>query len=299
MTIELNSETAAPVMTIHQDRETLCRVVAEDILDRLQRAVAADEVAHLALTGGGAGIGTLRAVADLIGSGVAADLDWSTVHLWWGDERLLPAGDAERNAQQADEALLDLLVAEHGLPESNIHRMPSTEDAVTPALGAEIYAEELASHASGHGHARLGLPRFTVLLLGVGPDGHIASLFPGKASLGVTGCATVGEDDSPKPPPGRVSMTFDAIHSAERVWLVVAGADKSEAVARAFRDETPVEEIPAKNARGSAETVWHVDRAAASAVDVHLDDQAERDDDHPPHDSERDGEPVQVPFRHA
>ena len=112
----------------------------------------------------------------------------------------------------------------------------------------------------------LALPRFAVILLGVGPDGHIASLFPGKESLGVTGRTTVGEEDSPKPPPPRVSLTFDAIHTAERVWTVVTGQDKAEAAKLALQEDTSVEEIPAKNARGAAETVWHLDEAAASQL---------------------------------
>ncbi|MDS2171672.1 6-phosphogluconolactonase [Nesterenkonia sp. CL21] len=263
MTVPLNTAAAAPRTELFEDKDSLCRAVAERLIDLLRRTVAEDGAAHVALTGGGAGIGTLVEAARLFRSGAAEGLDLSAVHLWWGDERLLPAGDAERNAQQADEALLDLLVAEHGLPAANIHRMPSSEDAASPRAGAELYAEQLALHAPEGGRAGLHLPRFAVILLGVGPDGHIASLFPGKAALQVTGRTTVGEDDSPKPPPPRVSLTFDAIHSAERVWLVVAGQDKAEAVRRAADETTEVTEIPAKNARGARETVWHVDRAAA------------------------------------
>ncbi|MDZ5078009.1 6-phosphogluconolactonase [Nesterenkonia sp. HG001] len=266
MTVSLNTAAAEPRTELFEDKDSLCRAVAERLVALLRRTVEEEGAAHVVLTGGGAGIGTLAAAAELFRSGAAEGLDLAAVHFWWGDERLLPAGDPERNAQQADEALLDLLVAAYGLPVENIHRMPSSAEAETPAAGAEIYAAQLAAHAPHDSPAGLALPRFAAILLGVGPDGHIASLFPGKASLAVTGRSTVGEEDSPKPPPPRVSLTFDAIHSAHRVWTVVTGEDKADAAKKAFQVGTPVEEIPAKNARGAAETVWHLDRAAASKL---------------------------------
>lgn len=272
------------------DRDAMCEAVARELLAVLTEAVETHGSAHAVLTGGGAGIGILDAAARLVDTernsgrntgqlaehaaehtaGQAPVPEWSQVHFWWGDERLLAGGEAERNDEQADAALLRRLVAEHGLPEENIHRMPSTELAVSPAQGAEAYSADLAAFADDEEddeqRARLLLPRFDVLLLGVGPDGHVASLFPGRDSLTVSGVCCVGESDSPKPPPSRVSLTFDAISTAERVWMVVAGQDKAVAVARAFTDGTAVEEIPAVGALGRAETVWHIDQAAGSAL---------------------------------
>lgn len=260
MTIEGRTEPPAPRTEIFADKDALCASVAERLVALLRSTVAADGDAHVALTGGGAGIGTLAAVSDLLRGDASAAPDWRAVHIWWGDERLLPADDAERNARQAREALLDELVRDHGLPEANIHPMAATEQTDSPDEGAERYAAELAAHAP----AGATLPNLAVVLLGVGPDGHVASLFPGRDALAATGRSTVGEHDSPKPPPARISLTFEAIRSARRVWTVVAGADKAEAVGRAFEDATPVAEIPAKNARGAEETVWHVDAAAAA-----------------------------------
>lgn len=260
MTIEGRTEPPAPRTEIFADKDALCASVAERLVALLRSTVAADGDAHVALTGGGAGIGTLAAVSDLLHGDASAAPDWRAVHIWWGDERLLPADDAERNARQAREALLDELVRDHGLPEANIHPMAATEQTDSPDEGAERYAAELAAHAP----AGATLPNLAVVLLGVGPDGHVASLFPGRDALAATGRSTVGEHDSPKPPPARISLTFEAIRSARRVWTVVAGADKAEAVGRAFEDATPVAEIPAKNARGAEETVWHVDAAAAA-----------------------------------
>lgn len=227
--------------------------------------VEAEGIAHVSLTGGGAGIKTLRAAADLARRGARLP-DFSAVHLWWGDERLLPTGDPDRNETQAREALLDLLVAEHGLPEGNIHPMPCSEDAANPEAGAQMYArdlEEFAPAAEVHGMA---MPALTVMLLGVGPDGHINSLFPGKASLDVRGQTTTGEEDAPAQlgPPLRVTMTFDAVHSAHRVWMGVAGQDKAAAVAQALSADAELAEVPAAGARGAEETVWHLDRAAAA-----------------------------------
>lgn len=264
MNVPPNAATAEPETQIHETKEALCQTVARALLDRVGLSLASEDLVHLGLTGGGAGIGVLTAAAELIRAGRSPELDWARVHFWWGDERLLPAGHPERNAQQADEALLDLLVSDHGLPQENVHRMPSSSQAETPAQGAGLYAETLASHAPPDGdRGALLMPKLTVLLLGVGPDGHIASLFPGRAALHATGGTTVGEDDSPKPPPWRVSLTFEAIHAAERVWLVVAGSDKASAVRHAEQDTADVSEIPAKNARGATETLWHVDRSAA------------------------------------
>lgn len=266
MAVDVNPEAATPRTEIYSDRDTVVRTVAERLLAVLVDEIHEHGVAHAALTGGGAGIAVLEQLRELAGTPGAEKPEWSKVHFWWGDERLLPAEDGERNAEQAAEALTDDLVAEHGLPPENLHPMPSSEDAANPQVGAEIYAEQLSAFAGEVTRSGLAIPRFAVILLGVGPDGHIASLFPGKESLGVTGRTTVGEDDSPKPPPPRVSLTFAAIHTAERVWTVVTGEDKAEAAQKAFQESTTVEEIPAKNARGSAETIWHLDRSAAGKL---------------------------------
>lgn len=266
MAMDVNTEAAPPRTEIYADKDAVVRTVAERLLAVLVDEIHEHGVAHAALTGGGAGIAVLEQLRELAGTPGTEKPEWAKVHFWWGDERLLPSEDGERNAKQAAEALTDALVSEHGLPTENLHPMPSSEDAASPQVGAEIYAEQLSAFAGEDNRSGLALPRFAVILLGVGPDGHIASLFPGKESLGVTGRTTVGEEDSPKPPPPRVSLTFGAIHTAERVWTVVTGEDKAEAAKKAFQENTPVEEIPAKNARGSAETIWHLDRAASAKL---------------------------------
>jgi len=173
------------------------------------------------LTGGTVGIDSLRAVA---ASPVRDAVDWSGVHLWWGDERFLPDGHADRNETQAREALIDVLG--DALPAENVHPMPALSDEVpTPEVSAALYADSLAA---------AGNPAFDVLLLGMGPDGHVASLFPGHEALGAQYATTVAVHGSPKPPPLRVSLTFDAIRRAREVWVVAAGAEKADAVASAL-----------------------------------------------------------------
>ena len=136
----------------------------------------------------------------------------------------------------------------------------STPTLRTPEQSAELYAAELLRYAPGGST----FPRFDILLLGMGPDGHVASLFPGHDELTVTGVAAVGVREAPKPPPLRLTLTYDAINSAQQVWLIVAGADKAAAVASALADD-PALRTPAAGVRGREMTLWLVDAAAATA----------------------------------
>jgi len=238
---------------VHPDAEVLAEAVAARLLTRLVDLQSVQETVHVVLTGGTVGIASLAAVA---ASPVRRAVDWSTVHLWWGDERFLPTGAPDRNETQARAALLDAL---DGLPAQNVHPMPAPGPGVaTPEDSAAAYARELAAHAP----EGAGLPRFDVVLLGMGPDGHVASLFPGHDALGAGG-TVVGVHGSPKPPPLRTSLTFDALRSAVEVWLIVAGAEKSPAVQQAF-EGAPVEEIPAVSAVGQHATLWLLDLPAAT-----------------------------------
>lgn len=260
-----------PQVEIFDHAEAVAEAVAIKLLAVLEETVAIRGIAHVSLTGGGAGIKTLESVADLVlQPGVPAP-DWSKVHIWWGDERLLPEGDAERNDVQARKALLDQLISDHGLPEENIHPMPTSEQAESPEAGALIYAQQLESCAPEGGLNGLSLPPIAVMLLGMGPDAHINSLFPGKDALDVTGRTTAGEQDAPVElgPSQRITLTFDAVHTASRVWVGATGAEKANAVAAALSPEEEISRTPAAGAWGAEETVWHVDRAAASKLTAH------------------------------
>ena len=248
---------AQRLVVVHPDAEVLAEAAAARLLTRILDVQSVRRPVHVVLTGGTVGIKTLAAAS---ASPLVAAVDWSGVHLWWGDERYLPDGDADRNETQAREALLDGLIADRGLPEANIHAMPGPGASASAEDSALAYAGTLAQHAEGGA----SVPAFDVLLLGMGPDGHVASLFPGHPVLETAGVPTVAVHDSPKPPPTRVSLTFEAINAAREVWVVAAGAEKAEQVAAALGGQ-PRTEVPAAGVTGSDRTLWLLDTASADA----------------------------------
>jgi 6-phosphogluconolactonase len=228
--------------------DALATDVAQALADRIAVAQQERGVAHVVLTGGGIGTAVMAALAPL-------PVDWSALHLWWGDERFLPDGDPDRNVTQAAAVLLDRVPLVPG----HVHAMPAdTGQGVEQA--ALDYADALArSSADG------SLPRFDVLLLGVGPEGHVASIFP-ESPAAKTGDAIVAVHASPKPPPTRITMTFPTIRSADDVWLVAAGQEKAAAIAQAMDPTTNPVDVPAAGAVGTRACVAWIDSAAASAL---------------------------------
>ncbi|QAY62540.1 6-phosphogluconolactonase [Xylanimonas allomyrinae] len=243
------------LVVVHPDADVLAQAAAARLLTRILDVQSVRRPVHVVLTGGTVGIATLAAAAQ---SPLLAAVDWSGVHLWWGDERFLPSGDPDRNETQARAALVDALEATAGLPAENVHPIAGPDVAGSPAASAAAYAADLAAQADDG-----RVPAFDVLLLGMGPDGHVASLFPGHAELAATGAA-VGVHGSPKPPAERVSLTFEAINAARQVWVVAAGAEKAEQVASALAGQ-PVAEVPASGVRGTHRTLWLLDTASADA----------------------------------
>ncbi len=188
-------------------------------------------------------------------------MDWSRVHLWWGDERFLAAGDEERNETGARSALLtqDPVVA------AQVHPVPGPDgpDGDDPQAAADRYSRELAELADP-GRAA---PAFDVLILGVGPDGHVASLFPGRPELTEQDRPVVVVRDSPKPPPTRLSLTYPVINASRQVWLLASGEEKADAVAGGLAGADP-SGAPCAGVHGVDSTLWLLDRAAASATDL-------------------------------
>jgi 6-phosphogluconolactonase len=250
--------TAPATVVVHADPGLLAAAAAARLVTRVVDAQAAQGHAHLVLTGGGIGTATLRALAEC--SALDA-VDWSAVDLWWGDERFLPSGDPERNETQARRALLDTLP----LRADRVHPMPAS-DGVHGGdvdVAAAWYAGELA--AATHPQDHSDVPPFDVLLLGVGPDGHVASLFPEHPALYEESRSVIGVRGSPKPPPTRISLTRRAIGRAREVWLLAAGAEKAPAVGLALSGAGPMA-VPASGAAGTRGTLWLLDRAAAAQV---------------------------------
>ena len=162
------------------------------------------------------------------------NVEWGRVAVLFGDERCVPPSDPESNYRMAKEALLD-----RAMP-ATVYRIPAE---LGPDEGADEYAEVVANVAP-----------LDFVLLGIGEDGHVGSLFPGHAALQADGL-TVGVHDSPKPPPERVSLTLEAFRDAGRVLILATGKGKADAVALARRGESPSGMI--------AGARWLIDRAAA------------------------------------
>jgi 6-phosphogluconolactonase len=232
--------------------DLLASAAAARAVTRVADAIAADGRAHLVLTGGGIGTKVLAAIAAC----PARDaVDWHRVDFWWGDERFQPSGDPERNETSARSALLDHI----GADPARVHVMagPDGPDGDDPDAAAASYAAELTRAAGGAG----AVPAFDVLMLGIGPEGHVASIFPDSPAAHAGG-SVVAVRNSPKPPPTRLSLTFSAIQAAREVWVLASGAEKAEAVAEALSGVSQ-DKLPAAGARGRDRTLFLVDDAAA------------------------------------
>ncbi|MEU4574216.1 6-phosphogluconolactonase [Nonomuraea sp. ATR24] len=246
---------SVPTVVVHRDADVLAKAVAARIITRLVDAQSAKGSASLVLTGGTVGIATLAAIRDT----PARDaVDWRRLDIWWGDERFLPAGDPERNETGARQALLDHV----DLDPARVHVMLGPDSGLSAEESADAYATELAKAARPEDHG--AAPAFDVLLLGMGPDAHVASLFPGMPALYDTRAA-VAVHGAPKPPPTRISLTLPVIQGAREVWVVAAGEEKSGAVRLALSESGPVQ-VPAAGARGRGGTLFLLDRAAAGKI---------------------------------
>jgi 6-phosphogluconolactonase len=236
--------------------------VAARLVTRLVDAVAAKGRAALVLTGGG--IGT-KVLAELAAAPATDAVDWRRVEIWWGDERFLPTGDAERNETGARAALLDHVDVRPEL----VHPMPGPDgpDGPSPEAAAERYASWL--RAAAQPQDRHGVPAFDVLLLGIGPDAHVASLFPGLPALYERDRTVVAVRGAPKPPPLRLSLTLPAICEASDVWILASGREKAGAVRLSLSGAGPVR-VPAAGARGRQQTLYLLDRAAAAELPAQL-----------------------------
>jgi 6-phosphogluconolactonase len=248
----------APDVVIEPDADRLARAAASALVARLAAAQAVHGTATVVLTGGGIGTAVLRHVAELYDEPEHAVVDWTAVDVWWGDERFVPADDDERNERAARAALLDHV----GVPAGRVHAMPPSDGPfATPEEAAEWYAGELRARAP-EGRQ---VPRFDLLLLGMGPEGHVASIFPDSPAVSDERTVLVVRN-CPKPPPTRLSLGFSAINEAEEIWLLVSGEGKAAAVASALEGPDP-QELPAGRVHGRRATRWLLDSEAASRLE--------------------------------
>ncbi|MFB9837959.1 6-phosphogluconolactonase [Actinoallomurus acaciae] len=241
-----------PSVVVHRDQDLLAKAAAARLVTRIVDAQSAGGGAHIVLTGGGVGTAVLAEVA---ASPARDAVDWRNLDIWWGDERYLPAGHEERNETGARAALLDHV----DVDERRVHPMPASDSGRTPEDAAERYAEELRT-AAPHGD----VPSFDVLMLGLGPDAHVASLFPDLPALRESR-PVVAVHGAPKPPPTRLSLSLPALRTAQEVWILAAGESKAKAARLALSDADPAQ-VPAAGARGRERTLFVLDRAAAGEL---------------------------------
>ncbi len=238
-------------------QEALAESVAGMLATTIVERQAAGGIASVVLTGGGIGTAVLAALRH---SAAADAVDWAALDLWWGDERYLPAGDPERNETGARAALLDHVP----LDPARVHPIAGPDHATDAEDAAAQYAAHLARHVQAPVHG--AAPVFDVVLLGLGPDTHVASLFPEQPALHETERTVVAVHGSPKPPPVRVSLTLPAINAAREVWVLASGTGKADAVRLALDPAAGPVQVPAAGVRGRERTCFLLDREAAAAL---------------------------------
>ncbi len=222
----------------------LARAAAETVTETLRTAVAERGRASFVLTGGS----TPKALYQRLATHYHDALDWQRVHIFWGDERYVPPDDDDSNTRFAHETLLDDLP----IPDTQIYPIPTSD---TPEADARAYEQMLRDYFGD------GPPAFDLVLLGMGGDGHIASLFPERDALNETERWVVATDAPPTSPVReRISLTFPILNAARTVLFLVSGESKADAVHSVFRD--PDRSPPAERVGAQERLLWFVDEAA-------------------------------------
>jgi 6-phosphogluconolactonase len=245
-----------PEVVVLPDAAALATTVAARVLGALADAQLPGGRARLALTAGSI---MEKLWAALARDPAATTVDWSGVDVFWGDERFVPAGSADRNDAPADR----ILFAHAPFSAARRFPMPASDGPYGADLdfAAAGYAAALAGarHSSDVG----ALPNFDVILLGIGPDGHCCSLFPEHPGVHSDAPSVIAVRDSPKPPPLRISLSFAGLNSANEIWVVASGSAKANAVGRALGGADRVQ-VPSAGARGRERTIWFLDAEAAA-----------------------------------
>jgi 6-phosphogluconolactonase len=239
--------------------EKLAADVASRLVGRLADVLSRRTRAALALTAGS----IMESIwAQLHRSDGAHEIDWSRVDVFWGDERFVPAGSHDRNDSPAER----ILFGDGPFSRARRYSMPASDGE---------YGDDLDAAAAGYAELLRGarrpdddgeVPSFDVVLLGVGPDGHCCSLFPDHPSASDLSASVIPVRDSPKPPPRRLSLSFDGLNMAEEIWAVVSGSGKADAVAAALAPDVDRTHVPSGGARGRARTLWLLDQDAAARL---------------------------------
>jgi 6-phosphogluconolactonase len=239
--------------------EKLASDVAVRIVSRLDEVLAQRSRAALALTAGS----IMESVwAQLARTPGAHEVEWSRVDVFWGDERFVPQDSHDRNDAPAERVLF----GRGPFSAATRYSMPAADGRYGDDLDAAAagYADVLrgARRADDDGE----VPSFDIVLLGVGPDGHCCSLFPDHPSAQDLSAPVIPVRNSPKPPPRRLSLSFDGLNTADEIWAVVSGSGKADAVAAALNPDVDRAHVPSGGAQGRQRTLWLVDQDAASRL---------------------------------
>jgi 6-phosphogluconolactonase len=248
-----------PAVRVLPDASAVQRAAAEEFSARVEAAVAARGVALVALSGGSTPRGLYALLADPA-LPYRARVPWAALHVFWGDERHVPPDHPDSNYRMAREALL----ARVPVPEASVHRIPAEDPDADRA--ARRYAATLREVFGAHGRLEGPWPRFDLVLLGMGADGHTASLFPGTDAVDEM-ARPVAAPWVPAVRSRRITLTAPVLNGADAVVFLVAGADKAETLAAVLEGPRRPERYPSqlvRPARGAL--LWLVDRAAGSGL---------------------------------
>jgi 6-phosphogluconolactonase len=237
-----------PEVVIHGNADMLAATTAARLVTRLVDIQSSGRIPAIALTGGGVGTSML---AHITASPARDAVDWSRVEIFWGDERFVPATDPERNELQARQALLD-----------HVRVNPARVHPMAPSDGA--FGNDVDAAAAAYADLMDAREGLDLVMLGMGDEGHVASIFPESPAVYDTR-PVVAVRNCPKPPPTRISLTLPTIRQANEVWIITAAASKAGAVAMALGGAGEVA-LPAAGAVGRARTLWLLDRQSASRL---------------------------------
>ncbi len=237
-------------LTTLRDAEAVAVRAAAEIARELESAREQRGVAHLALSGGTTPARTYELLVEALPG-------WEGIEVWFADERCVGPEDEQSNYRMAAETLL----GPASIPAERVHRM---EGELGPEEGAERYAQALAERVAGGDRRPPSPPVLDVVVLGIGPDGHVASLFPGAPTLDAGEQAVcLGVRDSPKPPPERITLSLAVLRAARRCTLLASGASKADAISAMLGEPSP--HVPASLLRRGRLTAIVDDAASPPA----------------------------------
>lgn len=239
-------------LCVLEDAAALAEHGAKQFVTLAQQAIQSHGKFSVALSGGS----TPRKMYQLLAQTPYRDeVDWSNVHVFWGDERYVPPDDPDNCFYMVQEVLL----AHVPITAANIYPIPTIGS--TPEAAAQAYAATLTAFFDG-------APAFDLVYLGMGPDGHTASLFPGQSAVTTPSEElVVAIHDAPKPPPTRISLTFKALNAAKNILFLITGADKADMLKQVLQEPLEIAQRPSQGIQPKNGTLtWLVDKEAAAQL---------------------------------